>query len=170
MMGTLTAEEAFYNLRYGIGIVLEVAVAYWLLSSPHPPFGPGAVLAYFLIATSVFALLLGFFWYMAWFAQRNLAGLYLLAVSFLVGIGLWSAGVFFKPDAPELICGRAPYPQCTESSNLVLFLTVSGSCLIAVPVLYGAWRLVRSIVVRLFRVLLVAISQIAAAWRGELHR
>jgi len=35
---------------------------------------------------------------------------------------------------------------------------------------YGIWRLVRFIVVRSFSVLLLAVSEVGAAWRGELRR
>lgn len=154
-MGTLTAEQAFYNLRYGLGIVVEVAVAYWLLSKGGSPFGPAAVAAYVLLATSAFALLLGFLWYWAWFAQRGAGGRYLLAVSFLVGVGLLAAGIFFQFDA--------------EPSVSTVLLNMSGACLVGVPVAYGAWRLLRIGAVRVFGVLLIAVSQIGAAWRGELR-
>lgn len=169
IMGTLSAEQAFYNLRYGIGIVMEVALAYWLLSKGGSPFGPSAVAAYVLLATSAAALLFGFFWYWAWFAQRGGGGRYLLTVSFLVGIGLLSVALFFKPDVPPSICGRDPYPPCAESAYLEPSLFLFGFCLAGVPVVYGAWRLTKYVVVRTFGVLLIAISQIGAAWRGELR-
>jgi hypothetical protein len=35
---------------------------------------------------------------------------------------------------------------------------------------YGAWRLVRHLVIRCFNILLLAVSQMGAAWRGELRR
>ena len=150
MFDDLTAEDAFYNLKYGIGIVVEVAVADWLLSRPHSTFGPDAVLAYFLLATSAFALLVGFFWYWAWFAQRGVSTVwYLAGVTELVGIGMFAAGWWFNIES--LFGGG---------------LGIS----ILLPLLYGAWRLVRFLVIRLFGVLLIAISQIAAAWRGELPR
>jgi hypothetical protein len=34
---------------------------------------------------------------------------------------------------------------------------------------YGFWRLVRFFVIRSFNILLLAVSQIGAAWRGELR-
>jgi len=35
---------------------------------------------------------------------------------------------------------------------------------------YGIWRLFRFVVVRSFKVLLLAVSEVGAAWRGELRR
>jgi hypothetical protein len=137
------------------------------LSQGGSAFDTPALVAYALIATSTLALLVGFFWYWTWFAQRGAAGRYLLGVSFVVGSALWSASQLLMPDLPRYICGVTGYPPCPPTSNLFLFLQLAGACLIAIPLLCGAWCLVKYIIVRAFGVLLVAISQIGAAWRGE---
>jgi hypothetical protein len=163
----LSAKDAFSNLKYAPGVGIEIAIAYWLSSQGGPAFGAPALVAYALIATSALVLLVGFFWYWAWFAERGFAGRYLLGVSFLVGVALWSAGQFLRPDDPQYICGLAQYPPCPNTSSLVWFFLWAGACLVAVPLLFEAWCLVKFIIVRVFGVLLVAISQIGAAWRGE---
>jgi len=121
--------------------------------------------AYILLAGCAIGLLIGFFWYWVWFAQRGAGHLYLLGMSFLIGIGLWSASIYFKPDAPP--CWQRP---CAEPSYLPLILGLSVACLVSVPVVYGAWRLFKLAVLSAFRILLSAVSQVGAAWRGEIPR
>jgi hypothetical protein len=120
------------------------AIAYWLLSAGS------TWLAGILFAGAALAMLIGLVWYWIWFTQRRAAVWYLAGVTLLVGIGLLSAGSWFG----------------TES------LALWGLSVVVLPLvgllLYGAWRLVRLLITRLFQVLLIAISQVGAAWRGEL--
>jgi hypothetical protein len=107
-----------------------------------------------LLFACVIGLLVGFFWYWIWFAQRGAGIWYLAGVTFIVGIGLLSAAAWFR-DA---------------EGNLLL----SGAVVVQIPLcgllLYGVWRLVRFLVTRLFSVLLIGIAQAGAAWRGELPK
>jgi hypothetical protein len=160
----LSAKDAFSNLKYAPGVAIELAIAYWLLSQGGPAFGALALLAYALIATSAFILLVGFFWYWAWFAERGFAGRYLLGVSFFVGIVLWSTGQYlWFLEPPARPCYERP---CPEISSLIQPLMLFGVCLVGLPLVYGSWRLIRLLGVRAFRVLLVAVSQLGEAWRG----
>jgi hypothetical protein len=139
-IGPLTAYQALTNLRYALGIVIEVFVACLLLSNGY------TWTAYVLFATSAIALMIGFFWYLVWFAQRRLTVWYLAGVAELAGIGMWIAGAWFNIDA-------------LLWDGLGISLTL--------PLLCGAWLLGRFLIVRLFGVLLIAVSQLGAAWRGE---
>jgi hypothetical protein len=160
----LSAKDAFSHLKYAPGIGIEIAIAYWLLSQGGPAFGASALMAYALIAASALTLLVGFFWYLAWFAERGAAGRYLLGVSFFVGVVLWSTGQYLWSLEP---LARPCYERpCPGTSSLIQSLFLFGGCLVGLPVVYGSWRLIRLVVVRAFRVLLVAVSQIGAAWRG----
>ena len=144
----LRSQDAFYNLRYGIGIVAETVLACWLLTG-YRNFA-GAWVAYFLLATSAIALLVGFFWYWMWFAQRGAGAWYLTGVTLFLGAGLFAAGTYFHNESlPPWGFGFA-------------LLAICGL------LVYGVWRLLRFVMSRLFSILLVAISQIGAAWRGEL--
>jgi hypothetical protein len=71
-------------------------------------------------------------------------------VTFLVGIGLISAGLWFGLGGLVL-----------WGLSVVLLLLVG-------LLIYGAWGLLRFLVSHLVQVLLIAISQVGAAWRGEL--
>jgi hypothetical protein len=139
-MYRLSAEDAVDNLKYGVGIVMELFIACWLFSNGFTR------TSYFFFATSAGVLLFGFVWYLAWFAQRRLATWYLVGVIELAGIGMAAAGARFEIDG-----------------LLWAGLGIAGN----IPLLCGAWLLGRFLIVRLFGVLLIAISQVGAAWRGE---
>jgi hypothetical protein len=140
----LPAKDAVNNMKYGIGIAVDAAIAYWLLSAGS------TWLAGILFAGAALAMLIGLVWYWIWFTQRRAAVWCLAGVTLLVGIGLLSAGSWFG----------------TES------LALWGLSVVVLPLvgllLYGAWRLVRLLITRLFQVRLIAILQVGAAWRGEL--
>jgi hypothetical protein len=140
----LPANDAFHNLKYGLGIVAEIGIAYWLLSEGF------TWIAYLLFACSALMLLVGFFWYWIWFAQRHAAVRYVVGVTLTVGTGFFAAGTWFHNET-----------MASWGLGIVL-LTMCGIFV------YGAWRLFRFLITRLFRVLLIAISQLGAAWRGEL--
>jgi hypothetical protein len=144
----LTTKNALLNLRYGAGLAIKVAIVCWLLAGTNSYISPGAVLAYVLIVTSTGELLYGLFWYWKWFTQRGAIGWYFVAVGILLFLG-WAWVAYWIGDK--------------DMATAALVGAVNP------PVIYGLWRLIKFTVVRTFGVLLIAISQIGAAWRGELR-
>jgi hypothetical protein len=143
---TLTTKQALKNLLYVPGIVIETSIGWWLLSVY--PCGLGAWVGYFLLLMSGLALIAGLVWYLLWFARRGLGPWFLTAALSLIGVGLLAISQWFNSNAA----------------------VIWGGIFIHVLPVYCAWRLGKFLVVRLFRVLLVAVAQLGAAWRGELER
>jgi hypothetical protein len=109
----LSAEDALYNLRYALAGAIEFAAAFWLLSEQaQRAIGPeSAWLAYLLLFGCVIGLLVGFFWYWIWFAQRGAGIWYLAGVTFIVGIGLLSAAAWFRDAEENLLLSGAVVVQ-----------------------------------------------------------
>jgi hypothetical protein len=158
-MQGLPEKDTFYILRFGLVIMASVAgiaLACWVLTSGGNYYGASGALAtwvaYAILVASVFWLLVSLFWYWAWFAQKvGMGAWYLAGIPLLIGLALCPAGYWFHAESVAL-----------TGLGLVL-LPLSGL------LFYGAWRLVRLMIVRLFHVLLIAVSQTGAAWRGEVH-
>ena len=143
--------DAALHLRYGPGCILEGTFAIWLLihADSYRPFG--IWIAYFLLAMAAACLLTGFLWYLCWAYERGATPWYLAGVASLIGavcVGLDRLFAF----------GFEGWDVALSFS----FLYFAAG--------YGIWRLVRLIVVRSYSALLLAISEVCAAWRGELRR
>ena len=93
-------------------------------------------------------------------AKQALRAWYFTTVPFAIGIGLLIANARFQwIDALNAI----------EHEWLAALFVVAIQVLIVPLPIYCAWRLLKFTLVRLFRVLLVAVSQAGLAWRGELR-
>jgi hypothetical protein len=143
-------KDAVFHLRYGVGCALEGTFAIWLLIHADSYRPLSIWIACFLLALTTACLLAGFVWYFCWAYERKATSWYLAGVASLIGaacvaLDRWFAFGFQNWDV-------------ALSFSLLYF--AAG---------YGAWRLVRFFVVRSFNILLLAISQLGAAWRGELR-
>jgi len=155
-----TAKEALLNSRYALGVVAEVKIALWLLSSYSA--GPATWLGYFLLTTSALMTIFGMVWYGRWFTQIGLRNWYIAVLTFLLGCGLIAIARNLTPHMENIYAGRPPSPWYVDT-------ILSSGIFLTVPLLlYCAWRVARWTVIRAFKVLLVAVSQLGSAWRGEL--
>jgi hypothetical protein len=142
-------EDAAYGLRYALGCAMELTLAVWLLVETHWPFSTW--LAYYLFVQTGVVVLFGFWWYGCWAYERHATHWYLAGVASLVGATCVALDRLFD-------LGFRGWDVALAFS--ILYFAAG----------YGAWRFVRFFVVRGFSILLLAVSQIGAAWRGELHR
>jgi hypothetical protein len=146
-----TAKQALINLRYAPGIVVETSIALWLLS--HYSDWLLVLFAYLLILASAVMTIAGFVWYGLWFAQRGFGIWFFLITPFVIGVGLIIAAQFYR----------------VEIDWIKILVAITTVFILPLPV-YCAWRLLKFTIMRLFRILLIAASQLGSAWRGELHR
>jgi len=145
-----TNDDAARYLPYGLGCALELTVAIWLLhGGADRPLS--LWLSYFLFAQSGACLLAGFGWYFFWAHERKLTFWYLAGVVSLIGAACVSWNRIFSLGF--------------DGWDLPLAFS-----LVYAAAGYGLWRLVRFVIVRAFTLLLLAVSEIGAAWRGELRR
>ncbi len=145
-----TNEDAAYGLRYALGCAIELTIAVWLLvnGANYRPFSTW--LAYYLFVQTGVVLLFGFWWYCCWAYERHATPWYLASFASLTGATCVALDRLFA-------LGFQGWDIALSFS--LLYFTAG----------YGAWRLVRFFVVRSFNILLLAVSQIGAAWRGEIR-
>lgn len=146
-----TNEDAGYGLRYALGCAFELMFAVWLLIHGEHFRPYSSWLAYFLLAQTGIVLLIGFWWYGCWAYERHATHLYLASVASLIGATCVALDRLFALG----------FQGWDVALSFSLLYFAAG---------YGAWRFVRYFVIRAFSVLLLAVSQIGAAWRGEWHR
>jgi|SRR5271156_6457132 hypothetical protein len=151
MNRAFTNKDAVFNLRYGLGCALEGTFAIWLLIHVESYRPLGIWFAYFLLAAAAACLVTGFIWYFCWAYERNATLWYPAGVASLIGAA------------------------CVALDRLFAFGFQGWDVALSFGILYfaagyGIWRLVRSVVVRSFDVLLLAVSEVGSAWRGELRR
>ena len=151
---SFTGKQALIYLRYAPGIVIETLIALRLLSNYSDWWV--VCLACLMILASAVMTIAGFIWYWRWFAQRGLGAWFLTVAPFIIGVGLLIALQFHR-DA------------VVERDWLKILIVVAIQVLIVPFPIYCAWRLLKFTLVRLFRVLLIAVSQAGLAWRGELR-
>jgi hypothetical protein len=146
-----TNEDAAYGLRYAPGFAVGLTFAVWLLvhGEKYRPFGNW--LAYYILAQTGAVVLFGFWWYGCWAYERHVTRWYLASVASLIGAACVALDRLFA-------LGFQGWDVALSFS--VLYFAAG----------YGAWRLVRYFVIRCFNILLLAVSQVGAAWRGELRR
>lgn len=146
-----TNEDAAYGLRFALGCAMELTIAVWLLNSggDFRPFSTW--LAYYLLLQTGAVVLFGFWWYGCWAYERHVTHWYLASVASLIGVTCFALDRLFALG----------FQGWAVALSFSVFYFAAG---------YGAWRLVRFFVIRSFNILLLAVSQIGAAWRGELHR
>ena len=146
-----TNADAVYGLRYALGCAMELTIAVWLLM-PGGDFRPFSTwLAYCLLFQTGVVVLFGFWWYGCWAYERHATPWYLAAFASLIGATCVALDKLFALG----------FQKWDVSLSFSLLYFAAG---------YGAWRLVRFFVVRCFNILLLALSQMGAAWRGELRR
>jgi len=144
-------EDAAYGLRYALGCGMELTFAVWLLI-PGGNFRPYSTwLAYYLLFQTGAVVLFGFWWYGCWAYERYATPWYLAGAASLIGATCLALEWLFA-------LGFQGWDVALSLS--LLFFAVG----------YGAWRLVRYFVIRCFNILLLAVPQVGAAWRGELRR
>jgi hypothetical protein len=145
-----TNEDAAFGLRYALGCALELTFAVWLLvhGENYRPFGTW--LAYLLLAQTGACVLFGFWWYCCWAYERHATRWYLAGVASLIGAACVALDRLFTLG----------FQGWDDALSFSILYFAAG---------YGIWRLVRFFVVRSFSILLLAVSQIGAAWRGELR-
>jgi hypothetical protein len=143
-------KDAAFYLRYAVGCALEGTFAIWLLihAESYRPFG--IWIAYLLLVMTTACLLAGFVWYFCWAYERNATKWYLAGVASLIGTACVALNKLFA-------LGFQGWDVALSFSSLYFALG------------YGTWRLIRFVVFQSFNVLLLAISQMGAAWRGELR-
>jgi hypothetical protein len=146
-----TNEDAAYGLRYALGCALELTLAVWLLIHGENLRPFSTWLAYFLLAETGACVLFGFWWYGCWAYERHATHWYLASVASLIGATCVALDRLFALG----------FQGWDVALSFSLLYFAAG---------YGAWRLVRFVAIRSFNRLLLAVSQIGAAWRGELHR
>jgi hypothetical protein len=158
---TETTKEALLNLRYAVGIAAEVYFALWLLAGGNAT-GPRAWLGYLLLATSAAMTIYGVIWYGRWFTALGLRNWYIAMLMFALGcVIVWLT----LPPPQPFSYERAPPNSEHETIEKIQLL---GGILVQVLPAYCLWRSARWITIKAFKVLLIAISQIGSAWRGEL--
>ena len=143
-------EDAAYGLRYALGCAMELTVAVWLFDRGvnFRPFSTW--LAYCLFAQTGVVVLFGFLWYGCWAYERHATKWYLAGVASLIGATCVALDKMFALG----------FDGWDVALSFSIFYFAVG---------YGAWRLARFIVVRSFDILLLAVSEVGAAWRGELR-
>jgi hypothetical protein len=146
-----TNKDAVFGLRYALGCAIELTFAIWLLTDAGNRYWPFGWLAYFLLVQTGVVLLFGFWWYGCWAYERNAMPWYLAAVASLIGAACVTLDRLFA-------LGFQGWDVALSFS--ILYFAAG----------YGTWRLVRAMVVRSFNVLLLAVSEVGAAWRGDLRR
>jgi hypothetical protein len=145
-----TNEDAAFGMRYALGCALELTFAVWLLVRSDY-FWWSVWLAYYLLFQTGAVVLFGFWWYGCWAYERQATHWYLAGVASLIGAACAALDRLFA-------LGFQGWDVALSFS--ILYFAAG----------YGIWRLVRAIVVRSFNVLLLAVSEVGAAWRGELRR
>ena len=145
-----TNKDAVFHLRYGIGCALEGTFAIWLLIHAERYQPLGIWVAYFLLAATAACLLAGLIWYFCWALERRATLWYLPGVASLIGATCVALDRLFAFG----------FGEWDVALSFSIFYFAAG---------YGTWRLARSIVVRSFNVLLLAVSEVGSAWRGELR-
>ncbi len=70
--------------RFLLGIVVEVAVAFWLLSVAKGEYAWTVWIAYLILASAALATLVALAWYGLWFAEHGL-GWYMAAFLSIIG-------------------------------------------------------------------------------------
>jgi hypothetical protein len=146
----VTNKDALLHLRYALGCALELTFAVWLLVHGENLRPFSTWLAYFLLATTGACVLFGFWWYGCWAYERNATKWYLAGVASLIGATCMALDKMFALGFQEW--------DVALSFSLLYF--AAG---------YGIWRIVRFFVIRSFNILLLAVSQVGAAWRGEIR-
>jgi hypothetical protein len=146
-----TNKDALLHLRYAVGCALELTFAVWLLVSVESYRPLSTWLAYYLLFQTGVVVLFGFWWYGCWAYERHATHWYLASVASLIGTTCVVLDRLFA-------LGFQDWDVALSFS--VLYFAAG----------YGAWRLVRYFVIRCFNILLLAVSQVGAAWRGELRR
>jgi hypothetical protein len=146
-----TNQDAVHHLLYAVGCALELTFAVWLLTYGERYRPLSTWLACFLLAETGACVLFGFGWYFCWAYERHATHWYLAGVASLIGAACVALDRLFA-------LGFQGWDVALSFSILYF---VGG---------YGAWKLVRFFVVRLFHIVLLAVSQLGAAWRGELRQ
>jgi hypothetical protein len=86
--------------------------------------------------------------------------------SYSVGGTLWYlAGVALLIDVTDVVAHKWVLGDNAGDQEFILI-----AVLFHFAAGYALWRLAKFVVIRSFQSLLSAVSQIGAAWRGELHR
>jgi apolipoprotein N-acyltransferase len=83
----ISRQDTMFLLRYTLGIAIEIAVAFWLLSVARGEYAWAAWIAYLILTVAALATLIGLSWCCLWFADRAL-GWSLAAILCLVGAWL----------------------------------------------------------------------------------
>ena len=96
----ISRQDAMFLLRYALGIAIEIAVAFWLLSVARGEFAWAAWVAYLILTSAALATVIGLSWCWLWFAKRGL-GWYLAAILSLVGA--WLLTTRTKPSWDAIV-------------------------------------------------------------------
>jgi hypothetical protein len=145
-----TNEDAASGLRYALGCAFELTLAVWLLVHGENYRPVSTWLAYLLLFQTGAVVLFGFCWYACWASERNATKWYLAGFASLIGAACVALDKMFALGFQEW--------DVALSFSLLYF--AAG---------YGAWRFVRLLVIRSFNILLLAVSQVGVAWRGEIR-
>jgi|SRR5580698_9482843 hypothetical protein len=103
---TISPQDTAFLLRYTLGIAIEFAVAFCLLSVAKGEFAWAAWIAYLIFISAGLAALVEVSWCWVWFTGRGL-GWFLAAVLSLVGAWLLTSGTKFSWDAIVNLGGHA---------------------------------------------------------------
>jgi hypothetical protein len=91
----ISRHDMMFLLRYAAGILIEIAIAFWLLHVARGGFAWAAWLAYLILASAALAALIGLSWCWLWLVESRL-GWYLAAILSLLGTWLLTSGTKFS--------------------------------------------------------------------------
>jgi len=80
----ISRPDAMLLVRYGLGISVEIAVAFWLLSVAKGEFAWAAWIAYVILTSAALATLIGLTWCWLWFVEHGLVWCLAAILSLLV--------------------------------------------------------------------------------------
>ena len=103
---TINRLDAMFLLRYVLGIAVEIAVAFWLLSVARDGFAWAAWIAYLILTSAALATLILLSWCWLRFVDRRL-GWSLAAILSVLGAWLLTSGPKVNWDAVVDLLGYA---------------------------------------------------------------
>jgi hypothetical protein len=95
----ISRPDAMFLVRYGLGISVEIAVAFWLLSVARGEFAWAAWIAYAILTSAALATLIGLSWCWLRFVEHGLVWCLAAILSLLVAWLLISGTKFGVPSS-----------------------------------------------------------------------
>ena len=93
----ISRQDTMFLLRYALGIAIELAVAFWLLSVARGDYAWAAWIAYLILISAALATFIGLLWCWLWLAERGL-GWYFAAILVVVSAWILTSGAKLSWD------------------------------------------------------------------------